>query len=165
MQRCEVRKPKPPAVLGSHPQHQHPQQFPCFGVWQARQLWGREVFFAIVLLTTLLIYFSRTVPELCAAASGPSSCRPFVAGPTQHTSPARGQMLLMVPAGNDDGNSRQCSAEGEQCSAAAETGAGVGARVLQLRGIRLALTTAAKLARPLVFLTRVSAMRNSRRCQ
>jgi hypothetical protein len=138
------------------------EQLPSFGVWQARQLWGRDLLFGLVLAAILLLYFSKTVPKLCL--QGSLSC------PLQQQHGMQQHLLWSVVCGNSlhpiPEPSHTASSILQHCNAA-DAGVqlpavGVGSTanqpVQQQQGARLAATAAAKLAMPLVLLAQVRAV-------
>lgn len=55
--------------MGKQPHRK--RQLPAFSVWQAGQLFGRDVMFGSFLLLTFFLYLRSTVPELCSIGPPP----------------------------------------------------------------------------------------------
>jgi hypothetical protein len=145
------------------------QQLPSFPVWQARQLWSRDLLFGCVLALILLLYYSKTVPRLCM--EGSLSC-PLL---QQQQHGKQQQLLWMIICGSSSpqlyaapmhGSSSSSNrfqhnltaGSGLQSSAVGlGLGAGGGGRQYPAmqQGARLAAAAAAKLTRPVVALVQV----------
>jgi hypothetical protein len=136
------------------------QQLPSFAVWQARQLWSRDLLFGCVLALILILYYSKTVPKLCL--EGSLSC------PLQQQQGKQQQLLWRIicgdlppdPVMNPSFNAGSCSFG--QCSAAdndaqlpgIEMGHSSSLSAMQ-QAARLAAAAAGKIARPLVLAAQV----------
>jgi hypothetical protein len=138
------------------------QQLPSFAVWQARQLWGRDLLFGLVLATILLLYFSKTVPKLCL--EGSLSC------PLQQQHAMQDHLLWRIICGNPQDPTASPSHTTSsilQKYDAAEVGTQLPAvgpgttanHSVQQQVARLAATAATKLATPLVLLAQVGVLR------
>lgn len=169
MQQFSRKYPNEAASGAMQPRKQQ-QQLPSFRVWQARQLWSRDVLFGCVLALILLLYYSKTVPQLCL--QGPLSC-PLQEQQQQHGKQhaAAQQLLWRIICGNkppelqDSSSSssnklQQCDTTGSDVQPPAVglggKAAGSGKHPALQQAAWLAAAAAAKLARPLVALMQVS---------